>query len=418
MKVDVGAATDIGQVRDGNEDSYLLLEPLFAVADGMGGHLGGEVASNLALETIRDAFTAGEGSLVDQVTNANRVVFERSQSDREVRGMGTTLTAAVVEGARVRLVHVGDSRCYLLRDGELHMLTKDHTVVAKMVEEGEITAAEAENHPHRNIVTRVLGVESNVEVDEGILDLKDGDRLLLCSDGLTGMVSHDAIASVLRDEPDPQRAVERLVRDANDAGGVDNITAVLLDFHGEAGETSAASSDVVLQPASTRDTTTTHAIARPTGVATAERPQARTGVMPIRTPVPPSASSRAEPRRPSRSGPTRRTWIGIGAVILVLVVAFVGVRLFLDSQWYVGVSDGRVAIFQGVPSQVAGIELHSVVVETEIPAAKAVALPVWADLPDGITANDRAEAEAIVRSIQKDVAATQSDFQSRSDGGM
>jgi protein phosphatase len=193
---------------------------------------------------------------------------------------------------------------------------------------------------------------------------------------------------------------------------------VLLDFHAEADETSAASSDVVLRPTSTRVDTGEHPIARPTGVATAERTQARTGVMPIRTPVPPSAPSRGEPRRPSRSGPSRRTWIGVGVAILVLVVAFVGVRLFLDSQWYVGVSDGRVAIFQGVPSQVAGIELHSVVVETEVPAAKAVALPVWADLPDGITANDRAEAEAIVSSIEKDVAASQAKFESRSDGGM
>ena len=402
MRVDVGAATDIGQVRDGNEDSYLLLEPLFAVADGMGGHLGGEVASNLALETIRDAFTAGEGSLVDQVTSANRVVFERSQSDREVRGMGTTLTAALVEGAQVRLVHVGDSRCYLLRDGDLHMLTKDHTVVAKMVEEGEITAAEAENHPHRNIVTRVLGVESSVEVDEGILDLKDGDRLLLCSDGLTGMVSHGTIESVLRDEADPQRAVERLVRDANDAGGVDNITAVLLDFHGDEGQTSSATADVVLRPASTRVDTGEHPTARPTGVATVERTQARTGVMPIRTPVPASVPARPNPGRPSRGGPSRRTWIGGGVAIIILVVAFVGVRLFLDSQWYVGISDGRVAIFQGVPSEIAGVELHSVVVETSIPADRALALPIWAQLPDGITANDRAAAQEIVKTIQQD----------------
>ena len=155
MRVTVGAATDIGQVRDGNEDSYLVLEPLFAVADGMGGHLGGEVASNLALDTIKERIAAGEGSLADQVAEANRAVFERSQRDREVRGMGTTLTAVQLEGGSARLIHVGDSRAYLLRDGRLHMLTKDHTVVAKMVEEGEITAAEAETHPHRNIVTRV-----------------------------------------------------------------------------------------------------------------------------------------------------------------------------------------------------------------------------------------------------------------------
>src|SRR6185369_10538504 len=179
---------------------------------GMGGHRGGEVASNLAIDTVRELFLAGEGSLTEQVERANRVVYERSSTDREVQGMGTTLTAALVEGSRIRVAHVGDSRAYVFRDGRLHMLTKDHTLVAKMVEDGEITAAEAETHPHRSIVTRALGVESTVEVDEGVLEMRPGDRLLLCSDGLTGMVDRDGIERILRDTPDPQAAVERLIR--------------------------------------------------------------------------------------------------------------------------------------------------------------------------------------------------------------
>jgi protein phosphatase len=412
MRVTVGAATDIGQVRDGNEDSYLVLEPLFAVADGMGGHLGGEVASNLALDTIRERITAGEGSLADQVAEANRAVFERSQRDREVRGMGTTLTAVQLEGASARVVHVGDSRAYLLRDGRLHLLTKDHTVVAKMVEEGEITAAEAVTHPHRNIVTRVLGVESSVQVDEGILDLADGDRLLLCSDGLTGMASNEEIAAVLREEPDPQRAVERLVRIANDAGGVDNITAVLLDVHEDAGGASASSSTaaVVVEPPTTRVDTGEHPAVEPGGVTTAERAETPTAAVPTVTPVPPSPTATGSPRRvPARAeGSRRRRWVGLGVAVAVLVVGFVGLRLFLDAQWYVGISNGRVAIFRGVPSEVAGVELHSVVVESQVPADRAVTLPVWSRLPEGITANDRAEAEAIVASIEEDVAAMRS----------
>jgi PPM family protein phosphatase len=139
MRVSVGAATDIGQVREGNEDSYLIVEPLYAVADGMGGHRGGEVASSLALETVHGLFERREGSLAEQVAEANRAVFDRSQHDRKVSGMGTTLTAAQIDGNRVHLVHVGDSRAYLLHDGQLMQITEDHTLVHRMVLEGEIS---------------------------------------------------------------------------------------------------------------------------------------------------------------------------------------------------------------------------------------------------------------------------------------
>jgi protein phosphatase len=224
--VRVGSASDIGQVREGNEDSFLVLAPLYVVADGMGGHRGGEVASSLALQTLQRLSEAREGTLAEQVIEANRAVFERSQEDRSVAGMGTTLTAALVDGDRVHLAHVGDSRAYLFRGGELSMLTEDHTLVHRMVVDGEITEAEAETHPHRSILTRALGVDASVQVDEGDVRSIAGDRILLCSDGLTAMVPDGQIREILSTTADPQEAVDTLVRVANRAGGIDNITAV------------------------------------------------------------------------------------------------------------------------------------------------------------------------------------------------
>jgi serine/threonine protein phosphatase PrpC len=389
MRVTVGAATDIGQVREGNEDSFLVMDPLFAVADGMGGHRGGEVASTLALETIERLFSEREGSLTEQVEQANRAVFERSQSDREVSGMGTTLTAVLVQDAEVRLAHVGDSRAYLLRGDELHLLTEDHTLVHRMVTEGEITEEEAETHPHRSILTRALGVDGAVAVDEGIVELRDGDRLLLCTDGLTGMVRDAEIEAVLKETPDPQEAVERLVRMANRAGGVDNITAVILDF--AEGDPSA--------PANERE----HHGATEAGARSAvptSTPVEATDLSGVDRPMPPP------PRDRSRVG--RRVGIGAGITVAVVVLGVVALRLYLDTQWYVGVSNGRVAVFRGVPAEIAGLDLSSVVIETTIAAEEAEALAVYRDsLPEGITADDREGAEAIVEQIRVDVARAQ-----------
>ena len=365
MRVTAAAATDVGLVREGNEDSYLTEGPLFAVADGMGGHRGGEVASQLAVETLEKLFKEGAGDLPDQVQEANRVVFERSVLDRKVAGMGTTLTAALVEGDRVRLAHVGDSRAYLLRDGTLRLLTEDHTLVHRMVSEGEISKEEAETHPQRSVLTRALGVDTVVDVDDDSLQVRPGDRLLLCTDGLTSMVSEDEIEDVLRTVPDPQEAAQRLVRVANEAGGVDNTTVVILDFSDDA------------------------AAGRPDGQATPSR----------------EAIAPARVGRPARSRrlSTRRLLIWVGIIVGVVVVALVGLRLYLDSQWYVGVSDGHVAIFRGIPTEVAGFDLHHVVVETTISAEKAESLALYPNLGDGITAEDRERASAIVEQIRLDV---------------
>jgi PPM family protein phosphatase len=392
MRTRVGATTDIGQVREGNEDAILINDPLYAVADGMGGHRGGEVASNLALQTVEQMFAQRQGTLTEQVERANRAVFERSQSDRDVSGMGTTLTAALIEGGAVRLAHVGDSRAYLFRGGKLQLLTEDHTLVHRMVVEGEITETEAENHPHRSVLTRALGVEGDVRVDETKVEVGDGDRLLLCTDGLTGMLSEDEIESILQDVRDPQEAVDRLVREANRAGGIDNITAVIVDFTEDGRVDGSGTKEVShTRPPTTQHPTPTMAPPPPAGgdVTTWSRPP----------------TTRRQPAPKAARPPTaRKLVVALGIVLAIAIVGFVGVRLYLDSQWFVGVSNGRVAIFRGVPAEVAGLDMNSVVVETSIRAGDAEELAVWGDrLPDGITVDDRDLAEDVVEQIRTDI---------------
>ena len=367
MRVEVGAATDIGRVREVNEDSFLVEAPLYAVADGMGGHKGGDVASSLALETVEAMFRDGDGTLADQVREANRAVHERSVADQKVRGMGTTLTAVTIEGSDARLVHVGDSRAYLLRAGDLRQVTSDHTLVARMVKAGEISREEAAVHPHRNVVTKVIGTEATVVVDEDTVPLLDGDRLLLCSDGLTGMVAEDQIQAILETEPDPQRAADRMVKAANRAGGIDNITVLVLDAHAEQGD-----------PAP--------------------------GQLPKLS------------RRPS----LRRVLAGALVVVVVLVAALFGVRAYVDRQWYVGEADGKVAVFRGIPARPLGITLSDLDTQTEIATTEVEALPVYGDLPDGISAESRDDAFAIVEQMRTDLdeqAAAQEPTGSGNGGG-
>jgi protein phosphatase len=341
----------------------------------MGGHRGGEVASRLAIESIEALFHRGEGALAEQVQEANRAVFERSSLDRSVAGMGTTLTAAILDGERARLAHVGDSRAYLLRDGELRMLTEDHTLVHRMVQQGELTEAEAERHPQRSVVTRALGVEMSVPVDEVIVDLEAGDRLLICSDGLTSMVDDAGIAEILAREDDPQHVADALVDAADEAGGVDNTTVIVLAFDdGAPPAVRETRRDTLVAPAATRS---------------------------------PRSAPAGRPARARRRGPRwGRIGVILGVIVAVAVLGLIALRWYLDSQWYVGVAGGRVAIYQGIPAEVAGFDLHHVVLETGIAASDAEeAARSWGQLPDGITAEDRANAEQIVEQIRRDVAA-------------
>lgn len=232
-----GSATDIGMVRESNQDSLLVASPLFAVADGMGGHQGGEVASATALEILGASFEGATtvDDLMEAVRRANAKVWDKAQLDEDLRGMGTTLTAIAKvkfgEGDEetFAIVNVGDSRTYQLRDDEFSQLTTDHSFVEEMIRAGEISPEEAETHPKRNIVTRALGVEPTVDADVITVDPRPGDRLLLCSDGLTREVGDDQIAAVLRRLRSPDEAAHELVAMAKANGGHDNITIVIVD---------------------------------------------------------------------------------------------------------------------------------------------------------------------------------------------
>lgn len=232
----VGAATDVGRVRSNNQDSNLVATNLYAVADGMGGHQGGEVASAIAVDTLKDAVTEPTAeSLIEGVKLANRTIFERQADAPELRGMGTTLCAvALVETAddteEILVVNVGDSRVYRFRDDELTQITRDHSLVEDLRREGRLTDAEAAVHPHRNVLTRALGIDTNVVVDDFRLEPQRDDRFLLCSDGLFNEVSEDRIAATLRRLADPDDAASELVRLANENGGRDNITCVIVDI--------------------------------------------------------------------------------------------------------------------------------------------------------------------------------------------
>lgn len=235
QKQNWAAVTDIGRVRTHNEDCVLAQPPLFVVADGLGGHEAGEVASSIAVETVRDHSPrhADPNALARAVKAANREVIRAAREGIGRSGMGTTLTAALVEGTRIAIAHVGDSRAYLLEGEHLMQLTEDHSMVAEMIRRGELTEAESRVHPNRSIITRALGTDANMAADAFEVQARAGDRLLLCSDGLTGMLEDGRIAELLAAYRDPEVTAKALIAAANDAGGGDNISVVVVDIDGD-----------------------------------------------------------------------------------------------------------------------------------------------------------------------------------------
>jgi protein phosphatase len=228
------ALTDVGKKRSLNEDGYIADGNIFAVADGMGGHRAGEVASIMALENLRRSLAKRskepiEKKLVEAIKSANQEIYKQATKDLSIRGMGTTLTVAIESDRKLYVAHVGDSRLYLLRDGKLCQLTNDHSLVAQMVASGHLKPEEAEVHPQRNVIMRAVGSEATVEVDLIVEDIFPGDRFLLCTDGLNAMLSDDEIARVLLDKDDLGTACQELVSWANDRGGNDNITVVVFE---------------------------------------------------------------------------------------------------------------------------------------------------------------------------------------------
>lgn len=231
------AVTDIGRVRTHNEDSILAQPPLFVVADGLGGHEAGEVASSIAVETVRDHSPkrADANALARAAKAANREVIRAAREGIGRAGMGTTLTAVLVEGTHLAIAHVGDSRAYLMQGPHLMQLTDDHSMVAEMIKRGELTEEESRVHPQRSIITRALGTDANMTPDAFEVQAHPGDRLLICSDGLTGMLEDEKIANLLVAYRDPEVTAKALIAAANEAGGGDNISVVIVDIdEGEA----------------------------------------------------------------------------------------------------------------------------------------------------------------------------------------
>jgi protein phosphatase len=329
------AHTDTGRRRRRNEDAFVCEPPLFAVADGMGGAQAGEVASRLAAESLREQELGGLSSpeqTVELIREANRRVYAYSSENASARGMGTTMTVALVEGNVVTIGHVGDSRAYLLRDDQLTQLTQDHSLVAELVRSGRLSAKEAESHPRRSVITRALGTDSEVEVDVLSLRAQDRDVFLLCSDGLTSMVSDEEIARLLlsaRDDLDD--AGKKLIAAANQSGGEDNITVVL--FEPEVGEPEPESS-IAQEPDSAKTLSEVDAV-----------------------PV-----LKLEPKQSLRSQRSRR--ITLLALAFAFLLTLVGLGVFtVSTAHFIGVEpDGRVAVYQGLPYDLpGGIHLYRTV---------------------------------------------------------
>jgi serine/threonine protein phosphatase PrpC len=381
---DYAARTDTGRARSANEDSYWVHSPLFVLADGMGGAQAGEVASRTAVEVfsqtggLPDGPGTYEERLAELVARANVEVHAQAQSDEQFAGMGTTLTVAYVGEDDLAIAHVGDSRFYVLRDGELSQLTDDHSLVGELVRRGQISAEEAEDHPQRSIITRALGIEGEVVVDHFSWPVRDGDVFLLCSDGLTGMVPDAKVAAIIGAAPSLAAAAQQLIAAANEAGGRDNITVILFRVE----DVTPGDGAVVGQPtmagatapsaADVRDAAATQTGAAPAATATASPPRAAAtpGAVSARAPRPPR-----DPSAGAGGGRTRRRrrWApfakGFAVVTVLLVLVASGAWIASRSVYFVGTDDdGFVTLYTGLPYELPGLNLFSTEFTSGVPA--------------------------------------------------
>lgn len=344
-KVVYGSRTDVGRIRPHNEDSLVASPPLFCVADGMGGHEAGEVASEIAVQTLT-AHAPGHADapqLGEAVLAANQAVIAAAANGIGKPGMGTTMTAIVLEGRHLVVAQVGDSRAYLLHSGTLSQITRDHSLVADMVEKGQITAEEARWHPQRSVITRALGSDPDMVPDLFDLELEVGDRILLCSDGLSGMVYDDELARIMTEEEDPQKCADALIDTANSYGGHDNITAIIVDVAGTEEE------------------------------AVVER---------------------------KRSNRARRAVIAsIVAMLLLCLVAGGALYAYAQQRAYLIDEDGYVTIYRGMPGSLAGISLSWYDRTTDVRTSDLDTVTEQR-LEEGITVDSLDEAEDIVASYR------------------
>lgn len=362
LEVRAAGASDPGQVRDNNEDSLLVGSRIFAVADGLGGHQAGEVASALAIETLQslDQTSIGEAvkRLEETVLRANRLVYEESKRDPEKAGMGTTITAIIVDDASAHLAHVGDSRAYLVRGDRVEQLTEDHTVVGRMVTEGLLTQEAAEEHPQRSVLTRAIGTGRSVDVDVTHVPLRGGDRLLLCSDGLTAVLSQYELVRLVGASAgdDLDTICESLVAEANRRGAPDNVTIVLVQVEGT-----------------------------PSGDDGAGGGGAR-------------AVARRRRSTPAMRRLPRRSIVWLAIIAIALTASIIGVRRWVGSSYFVGVHDGQITIFHGVPVTVPVFTYQEVEEPTGIPTGRVQAFQLE-ELEQGIVKASLEEARAYVEDV-------------------
>ena len=342
-----GSRTDIGCVREQNEDSLIVRTPLYVVADGMGGHAAGEVASEIAVNVIAECAPQHPDAeaLGMAVQEANRAIINAALAGEGREGMGTTCTAAMLEGEQLVIAQVGDSRAYLLHAGQLIQLTRDHSLMANMIEAGQITPEEARVHPNRSVITRALGSDPDTIPDLYEINVEAGDRLLVCSDGLTGMIEDSKIESIMNRTTDPQLCASQLVNAAISAGGLDNVTAIVVNVQG-------------LQ---------------------------------------------AEKRRSAK----RRSWLTITFVFLLFLAILGGTAwggyTYLNHTAYLANVDGKVAVYRGVPGEILGLTYSELVEQTEIDVNS---LPPSAAerINENMRVNSVDEALQLIESYREDLA--------------
>jgi protein phosphatase len=396
---------------------------LLAVADGMGGHAAGEVASAVAISVLTDLdedLPAGEllNALAEAVTRANHILHEMVAADPSIGGMGTTLTAMLWSGTRVALCHIGDSRAYLLSGGELQQITHDHTLVQSLVDDGRISPDEAATHPQRSLLLRALDGSNDVEPDLSIREAQAGDRYLLCSDGLSGVVSESTLHRTLATVAEPDDAVRQLVDLAIRGGGPDNITCIVADVVDSATALRPPSEVSVLAGAASNGSGRlpmhTNSTAGRAHVLTQTAPQAAI-VIAHDDPVPRAAGMAASGHGTGTEPEehVRRRWPIVKSLVALLLLLIIGAGYagwrYTQTQYYVGNDAGHVAIFRGVNQNVAGMKLSRVYQRTEIPLS---AVPVTDQglIRSTITATSLGHAQRIVGNIRSDYQTCQTAF--------
>ncbi len=396
-----GSASDPGRVRPDNQDSVFTSDSLFAVADGMGGHQAGEVASQLAITSLREAVDEPTtDAFVRAVQLANDQVVASATSDPDLAGMGTTLCAmgvVQVDGQdRLAIVNVGDSRVYLLKEDVLEQVTDDHSLVATLERQGRLTPAEAAVHPQRNIITRALGIDARVMVDSWEVLPVAGDRYVLCSDGLSNEVDESRIAATLRKLADPDDAARELVRLANEGGGRDNISVVIVDVLDDEGTSHGPGAT----PEYGRVLSAVSGETRAMGTTGTADPAAaprrfRRGTKP--------------PKPPKPEGSRRVTWravVFLAAVLAVLGIGFAAITYYGRSTYYIGFSDEAVVVYRGKPGGVLWIQPEAV--ERTQLTRQTVPVATVAEIDKGKVEPTLEDAHKYLANLQDQLRTTQS----------